>query len=114
MEPPQHDKWDKDRPEKGDNSFTATLLAGFIRKCVGQLTPVGTDTAVSIPGLSQFLPDDGAVIENAPAGPPAAEADKAAPESFDRKPAPGAKLPARPIKPPPPTRLGGAPARRRP
>jgi hypothetical protein len=58
MEPPKHDTWDADHPEKGANKAAEAEYFGFIRECVGKLAPEDDSTIINIPGLSRFLPDD--------------------------------------------------------
>ena len=58
MEPPRHDVWDPDYPEKGANRKIEHEYAAFIRGCVKQLTPIDDADVVSIPGLNRYLPDD--------------------------------------------------------
>jgi hypothetical protein len=58
MEPPRHDVWDPDHPEKGVNKKIEAEYVHFIRDCIKNLT-AGDDTKViAVPGLSRFLPDD--------------------------------------------------------
>lgn len=58
MEPPRHDEWDADHPEKGANKKTDLELTAFIRQCIKELTPADDSTTIHVPGLSKFLPDD--------------------------------------------------------
>lgn len=58
MEPPRHDAWDPDLPEKGQNKKVDTELTAFLRENIRALTPADDSKTVMIPGLSQFLPDD--------------------------------------------------------
>lgn len=58
MEPPRHDEWDPDHPEKGANKKTEAEFVSFIRECVRALTPPDEAKALSIPGLGRYLPDD--------------------------------------------------------
>ncbi len=58
MEPPRHDTWDPDHPEKGLNKKTEAEYVSFIRECVKELVPVDESKVVSIPGLNRYLPDD--------------------------------------------------------
>jgi len=58
MEPPRHDVWDADHPEKGANKKIETEYLGFVRSCVKKLTPADDAKVLSIPGLHRFLPDD--------------------------------------------------------
>jgi hypothetical protein len=58
MEPPRHDIWDPDHPEKGANRKIESEYVNFIRDCIRKLTPADESKVISIPGLNRFLPDD--------------------------------------------------------
>lgn len=58
MEPPRHDTWDPDHPEKGANKKIEAEYIGFIRECIKKLVSVDNAKVISIPGLNRFLPDD--------------------------------------------------------
>lgn len=58
MEPPRHDYWDPDLPEKSANKKTEAELSFFLRESVRSLTPADDSKSFMIPGLSRFLPDD--------------------------------------------------------
>ena len=58
MEPPAHDLWDPDRPEKGSGTKALTELYTWLRQCVGELQPVSQETVIDIPDLQKYLPDD--------------------------------------------------------
>ena len=58
MEPPRHDDWDQDHPEKGSHRKTADEFSGYIRDCIKELAPVDNQKVLTIPELSQYLPDD--------------------------------------------------------
>jgi len=58
MEPPRHDNWDPNHPEKGANKKTEAEYVSFIRDCLKKLAPVDESKVITIPGLSKFLPDD--------------------------------------------------------
>ena len=58
MEPPRHDVWDADHPEKGVNRKIESEYVNFIRDCIRKLTPADESKVISIPGLNRFLPDD--------------------------------------------------------
>jgi hypothetical protein len=58
MEPPRHDVWDADHPEKGANRKIESEYINFIRDCIRKLTPADESKVISIPGLNRFLPDD--------------------------------------------------------
>jgi hypothetical protein len=58
MEPPRHDKWDPDLPEKGSNKVIDTEYRSFIKKCIAELTANDDVKVIDLPELSRFLPDD--------------------------------------------------------
>jgi len=58
MEPPRHDVWDPNHPDKGANKKTEAEFVSFIRECVRALTPADDSKSLSIPELGRFLPDD--------------------------------------------------------
>jgi len=58
MEPPRHDDWDHDRPEKGANKKTEVEYVRFIRDCIHGLNATDESKVLAVPGLSKFLPDD--------------------------------------------------------
>lgn len=95
MEPPRHDEWDADHPEKGANKKTEIELISFIRECVGSLTPGDESKTLAIPGLSRFLPDDEETPEQSFGG--EGKPDKGE-ESPDRVPK-AQQLPGRKIDP---------------
>jgi hypothetical protein len=64
MEPPRHDTWDPNHPEKGENKKIQDEYVFFIRDCIRDLAPVDDSKVVSIPGLSRFLPDDDETAED--------------------------------------------------
>jgi hypothetical protein len=63
MEPPRHDKWDPDHPEKGENKAVETEYMDFIRDRIRQLAPIDDSKVISIPDLNRFLPDDDETVE---------------------------------------------------
>lgn len=105
MEPPQHDNWDPDRPEKGENRKTEREFTEYIRECVKSLAPAITETILSIPGMSLYLPDDGDSPEDAFDGDPVG--GDGTKEGLDRTPKITA-IPGRKIPKAPPTTPGGA------
>ncbi len=107
MEPPRHDGWDPDLPEKGNNLKTEREFTEHLRDCIRALAPVGTEKTLAIPDLSQYLPDDGDTPEDGFDGPSAAGDGRH--ENFDRSPKAQA-IPGRPIGRKPPTRPGVASA----
>jgi hypothetical protein len=58
MEPPRHDIWDPDHPDKGANRKTEAEFLHFIRESLKNLMPTDESKIISVPGLSRFLPDD--------------------------------------------------------
>lgn len=82
MEPPRHDTWDPDHPEKGANKKVESEYIGFIRECIRQLVPADDSKEIAVPGLNRFLPDDDETPEEA-----FDEANEGSPEETpDRKP----------------------------
>ncbi|VTT98818.1 Uncharacterized protein (Fragment) OS=Lysinibacillus fusiformis ZB2 GN=C518_4451 PE=4 SV=1 [Gemmataceae bacterium] len=94
MEPPRHDDWNPDLPEKGENRKAKKVLDDTINARIKGLAPASTEKTIVIPDLSQYLPDDGDTPDEAFDGPPADGVGKN--ESFDRKtktqPIPGQNL----------------------
>ena len=103
MEPPRHDDWDKDLPDKNENTKTKKEFSDFIRECVKALTPVSTEKTITIPDLNRYLPDDGDSPEDAFDGTPAGEKGQ---ESFDRFPK-VEKIEGRTVARAAPTKPGG-------
>ncbi len=58
MEPPRHDVWDPDHPERNANKRVEVEYMGFIRECIRKLVSVDDSKVISIPDLHRFLPDD--------------------------------------------------------
>lgn len=58
MEPPRHDTWDANHPEKGASKKIESEYVNFIRECIYKLAPTDDTKVISIPGLNKFLPDD--------------------------------------------------------
>lgn len=58
MEPPRHDTWDPDHPERGANKKVEIEYMSFVRECIRKLVPVDDSKVISIPDLNRFLPDD--------------------------------------------------------
>jgi hypothetical protein len=79
MEPPRHDVWDPDHPEKGINKKVEAEYVHFIRDCIKNLTSGDDAKIISVPGLSRFLPDDDESPEDAFEG-----GDEQKAESADR------------------------------
>jgi hypothetical protein len=93
MEPPRHDTWDPDHPEKGENKKIESEYVHFIRDCIKNLVPADDSKVISVPGLSRFLPDDDETQEDAFEG-----GDEHKDESADRSRLPE-KLDGRKIDP---------------
>jgi hypothetical protein len=95
MEPPGHDKWDPDLPEKGANKKAHNELSAFIRSCIKQLSLTDDREAIPVPGLNKYLPDDDETPEEAfdEGG-----AEKQKKESFKRQITPG-KIESRKVEP---------------
>jgi hypothetical protein len=109
MEPPRHDEWDPDHPEKGVHKKTEAEFMDFIRGCVKQLAPADNAKILTLHELSQYLPDDDESDDEMFDDEPNTETEK---ESFDRKPDPqpikGKKMdPKRPMQPDSITNSGG-------
>ena len=81
MEPPRHDKWDPDHPEKNAHKKTESEFISYIRDCIQKLSPPDTEKVLSIPDLSQYLPDDEDTPDESFDG-----EDLSKRESFDRRP----------------------------
>lgn len=58
MEPPRHDTWDPDHPERGANKKVEREYIDFVRECIRKLVPIDDSKVISIPDLNRFLPDD--------------------------------------------------------
>jgi hypothetical protein len=84
MEPPRHDEWDPDHPEKGAHKKTFAELRDFIRECVGQLAPVTADEVLDVPDLASLLPDDDDSMDEKFDDDGSKSGGKG--ESFDRRP----------------------------
>jgi len=104
MEPPRHDDWNADLPEKGENRNTKKELDDHIIECVRALAPTSNEKTLVIPELSQYLPDDGESPEDAFDGP--SSDGTGSHESFEQTPKAQA-IPGRRMGRTPPTRPGG-------
>jgi hypothetical protein len=93
MEPPSHNDWNPNLPEKGKNKKAESEFAHFIRDMIRKLVPSDDTKVINVPGLSRFLPDDGDMPEDAVEG---GEEQKA--ESIARSRLPE-KIPAKKIDP---------------
>ena len=93
MEPPSHNDWNPNLPEKGKNKKTESEFTHFIRDMIRKLVPSDDTKVINVPGLSRFLPDDSDTPEDAFEG---GEEQKA--ESLDRSRLPE-KIPPRKIDP---------------
>lgn len=81
MEPPKHDIWDPDHPDKGENKKIESEYRHFIRDCIKTLSPTDDSKVISVPDLSRFLPDD----DDSPEEEFEGEGDKQSRESADRR-----------------------------
>lgn len=84
MEPPKHDEWDANHPEKGAHRKTEKEFEQYIRECIQKLAPADSEKVLNIPDLSQYLPDDEDTPDESFAG--EAEPKLSKRESFDRQP----------------------------
>jgi hypothetical protein len=83
MEPPRHDIWDPDHPEKAENKKIESEFVHFIRDSIRNLLPSDETNVILVPGLSRFLPDDDETPEDAFEG---GEDQKSESESRSRLP----------------------------
>jgi len=81
MEPPKHDIWDPDHPDKGENKKIESEYRHFIRDSIKTLSPTDDSKVISVPDLSRFLPDD----DDSPEEEFEGEGDKQSRESADRR-----------------------------
>jgi hypothetical protein len=58
MEPPRHDSWNKDLPERNSGKKALDELFDWMRDCIEKLRPSDDSKVISIPDLYKFLPDD--------------------------------------------------------
>ncbi|HET7625997.1 MAG TPA: hypothetical protein VFM25_12110 [Verrucomicrobiae bacterium] len=93
MEPPRHDIWDPNHPEKGANRAIESEYINSIRDCIRKLTPADESKVISIPGLNRFLPDDDETPEESFDG---ANSEAFREETANRSPLPE-KIPGRKI-----------------
>lgn len=84
MEPPRHNDWNPDLPEKCANRKAKKELDDLIIERIKALAPASTEKTIAIPDLNQYLPDDGDTPDDAFDGPPADGEGKT--EGFDRTP----------------------------
>jgi hypothetical protein len=106
MEPPRHDTWDPDHPEKGVNRRIESEYKAFIISCIRKLLPSDDAKVIAIPGLNRFLPDD----DDTPESAFGSSGGKSPSESAERSQLP-AKIPGKKIEPsrqPAPPGVGGA------
>lgn len=57
MEPPRHDEWDVDRPEKGASRKIQTEYRTWLRKILIELSPKVESKTLEVDELADFLPD---------------------------------------------------------
>jgi len=84
MEPPRHDIWDADFPEKGDNKHIEKEFVEYIKEQIRNLTIKDDSTVIAVPELSRFLPDDEDSPEDEMGGPEQNHEDKV--DGFPKKP----------------------------
>lgn len=94
MEPPRHDTWDPDHPERGANKKVEREYMDFVRECIAKLVPIDDSKVISIPDLNRFLPDDDEADEESFDGSDATTTD----ETAERSPLPEV-IPGRTIDP---------------
>ena len=93
MEPPRHDKWDPNHPDKGENRRVELEFMTFIRECIKMLAPADDSKVTSIPDLDRYLPDDEDTEESF------GDTSSSSPsETADRSPLPE-RIPGRAIDP---------------
>jgi hypothetical protein len=97
MEPPAHDAWDPDRPERGASKKIEKELYDWVRACVRELAPHLDSKVISIPDLYRYLPDDGDSDDVMPFGEPSPLPGEPSEESANLTPK--LHLKPRPIKP---------------
>ena len=94
MEPPRHDEWNPDLPEKGANRAVNKELIEWIRTCISTLSPIAPNEVVSLPDLYRYLPDD----EEGPEDEPFESGADTRGESLHENPPVETAVPIRPIK----------------
>ncbi|MCY7358786.1 MAG: hypothetical protein LH609_15265 [Rudanella sp.] len=57
MEPPRHDEWDLDRPEKGASRKYLNEYKNWLRKILLDLSPKVESTTLEVDELADYLPD---------------------------------------------------------
>jgi len=57
IEPPRHDKWDKDRIKARGAKAALDSMWEWVKQQVQELNPKPKDEAADVPGLADFLPD---------------------------------------------------------
>ena len=84
MEPPKHDIWDADFPEKSANKHIEKEFVDYIKERIRNLAVQDDSTVIAVPEVSRFLPDDEDSTEDDMGGAEQAHEDKV--ESFPKKP----------------------------
>jgi hypothetical protein len=84
MEPPRHDEWDPNHPERNAHRKTASEFTSYIRECIKKLAPADSEKVLTIPDLNQYLPDDDDTPDESFEG--EAKQEQAKQESFERHP----------------------------
>ena len=81
MEPPRHDVWDPNYPEKGAHRDIEVEYVRFIREKIKELAPADDSKVLTVPGLSHYLPDDQETPEEGFEG----VAEEAKQEGYERR-----------------------------
>ena len=76
MEPPKHDLWDADLPEKGVNKHIEKEFVDYIKQCIRNLSVKDDSTVIAVPEVSRFLPDDEDAQDDDNGGPEQSHEDK--------------------------------------
>ncbi|HEV8071512.1 MAG TPA: hypothetical protein VGP76_27605 [Planctomycetaceae bacterium] len=84
MEPPRHDMWDPNFPDKGANTVIEREFGDYIRQCLRDLAAKDDTKVIAVPELSRFLPDDEDSPEDSFGGPEQSDQDKV--EGFPKDP----------------------------
>lgn len=84
MEPPRHDVWDADFPDKGANKHIEKEFIDYIKESIRNLSVKDETTVIAVPELSRFLPDDEESPEDDKGSPEQSHEDKV--EGFPDKP----------------------------
>ena len=58
MEPPAHDKWDKNLPQRGEHARVDRAIRDFVRGCMTEYQSAMEDDDLELDELDDFLPDE--------------------------------------------------------